>query len=151
MDGAFINFDDCDFDSGASYSGDKVIEMIKTKYIYTPKETSDGTRILIARKWPRGMRKEHFHEWYKELSPEEDTLKIWLDSKKTEEDWKKYLSKFFLQMKGREAVGKIKELRERSKKGELITLLCHCRPGKHCHRYIIKSKIKGSSKVIERD
>jgi len=31
--------------------------MIKTKYIYTPKETSDGTRILIARKWPRGIGK----------------------------------------------------------------------------------------------
>jgi len=31
--------------------------MIKTKYIYTPKETSDGTRILIARKWPRGRSK----------------------------------------------------------------------------------------------
>ena len=62
--------------------------MIKTKYIYAPKETSDGTRILIARKWPRGTRKWHFHEWYKELSPEEDTLKKWLDSKKTEEDWK---------------------------------------------------------------
>jgi uncharacterized protein YeaO (DUF488 family) len=49
--------------------------LIKTKYIYTPKETSDGIRILIARKWPRGIRKGHFDEWYKELSPEEDTLK----------------------------------------------------------------------------
>jgi uncharacterized protein YeaO (DUF488 family) len=125
--------------------------MIKTKYIYTQKETSDGTRILIARKWPRGIRKGHFHEWYKELSPEEDTLKEWLDSKKTEVDWKKYLSKFLPQMKGSEAVAKIEELRERSKKGEIITLLCHCRPGEHCHRYIIKSKIKGSSKVIESD
>jgi hypothetical protein len=36
------------------------------------------------RKWPRGIRKGHFHEWYKELSPEEDTLKKWFDSKKTE-------------------------------------------------------------------
>ena len=54
-------------------------------------------------------------------------------------------------MKGSEAVGKIEELRERSKKGEIISLLCHCRPGEHCHRYIIKSKIKGSSKVIESD
>ena len=43
--------------------------MIKTKHIYTPKETSDGTTILIARKWPRGIRKGHFDEWYKELSP----------------------------------------------------------------------------------
>jgi uncharacterized protein YeaO (DUF488 family) len=125
--------------------------MIKTKYIYMSRETSDGSRILIARKWPRGVRKGHFYEWIKELSPEEDTLKKWLDSKKTEEDWKKYLSKFLPQIKGRNAVGKIEELRERSKKGEVITLLCHCRLGEHCHRYIIKSIINGSSKVIERD
>ena len=78
-------------------------------------------------------------------------LKKWLNSKKTEEDWKKYSSKFLPQMKGSKAVGKIEELRERSKKGEIITLLCHCRPGEHCHRYIIKSKIKSSSKVIDSD
>jgi uncharacterized protein YeaO (DUF488 family) len=54
-------------------------------------------------------------------------------------------------MKGNEAFDKIEELREGSKKGEIITLLCHCRPGEHCHRHIIKSKIKGSSKFIESD
>ena len=54
-------------------------------------------------------------------------------------------------MKGSEAVGKIEELRERSKKKEIITLLCHCRPGEHCHRYIIKFKIKSSSRVNESD
>ena len=53
------------------------------------------------------------------------------------------------QMKGSEAVGKIEELRERSKKRENYNLLCHCRLGEHCHRYIIKSKIKGSSKVMK--
>lgn len=94
--------------------------------------------------------KERAFPWYKKLSPEEDTLKKWWNSKKTE-DWKKYLSKFLPQMKGSDAVGKIDELRERSKKGEIITLLCHCRPAEHCHRYIIKSKIKGSSRVIESD
>ena len=83
--------------------------------------------------------------------PEKDTLKKWLDSKETEEVWKKYLSKFLPQMKESKAVAKIEELHERSKKGEIITLLCHCRPGEYCHRYIIKSKIKGSSKVIESD
>lgn len=63
----------------------------------------------------------------------------------------KYPSKFLPQMKGSIAVSKIEELRERSKKGDTITLLCHCRPGEHCHRYIIKSKIKGLSRVIESD
>ena len=47
--------------------------MIKTKRIYDPKEDSDGTRILITRKWPRGQKKDRFDEWIKDLSPEENT------------------------------------------------------------------------------
>ena len=43
-------------------------EMIRTKSIYDPKEESDGIRILITRYWPRGIKKEHFDKWYKELS-----------------------------------------------------------------------------------
>jgi uncharacterized protein YeaO (DUF488 family) len=54
-------------------------------------------------------------------------------------------------MNGNEAVNKIEELRQRSKNGEIITLLCYCEPGEHCHRYIVKSLIEGSSTVIESD
>ena len=125
--------------------------MIKTKRIYDPKEDSDGIRILITRKWPRGQKKDRFDEWIKDLSPEEDTLNKWEDSKRTEEDWKRYSVKFYPQMKESKAVDKIEELRQRSKKGETITLLCFCEKGEHCHRYIVKSLIEGSSTVIESD
>ena len=54
-------------------------------------------------------------------------------------------------MKESMAVDKIEELRQRSKKGEIITLLCYCERGEHCHRYIVKSMIEGSSIVIEID
>ena len=30
-------------------------EMIKTKSVYDPVEESDGFRVLIMRKWPRGI------------------------------------------------------------------------------------------------
>ena len=50
-------------------------------------------------------------------------------------------------MKESMAVDKIEELRQRSKKGEIITLLCYCEKGEHCHRYIVKSMIEGSSTV----
>jgi uncharacterized protein YeaO (DUF488 family) len=125
--------------------------MIKTKRLYEPKEHSDGTRILITRKWPRGQKRDRFDEWIKDLSPEEDTLDKWNDSQGTEEDWKRYRVKFLPQMKETKAVDRIEELQQRSKKGETITLLCYCEPGKHCHRYIIKSLIDGSSTVNESD
>ena len=69
--------------------------LIKTKRIYDPKEDSDGTRILITRKWPRGQKKDRFDEWIRDLSPEEDTLNKLDDSKKTEEGWKRYRVKYF--------------------------------------------------------
>jgi uncharacterized protein YeaO (DUF488 family) len=125
--------------------------MIKTKRIYDPKEDADGTRILITRKWPPGQEKDNFDEWIKDLSPEEDTHNKWEDSKRTEEDWKRYSVKFYPQMKETKAADKIEELRQRSKKGETITLLCYCEPGEHCHRYIVKSMIEGSSTVVESD
>lgn len=43
--------------------------MLKTKSIYDPKEYGDGTRILISRFYPRGIKKEHFQNWQKDLSP----------------------------------------------------------------------------------
>ena len=49
--------------------------MIKTKSIYDLKEESDDIRILITRYSPRGIKKEHFDRWYKELSPSRDLLK----------------------------------------------------------------------------
>lgn len=54
-------------------------------------------------------------------------------------------------MKESKTANKIEELRQRSRKGEIITLLCYCEKGEHCHRYIIKSMIEGSSTVIESD
>lgn len=49
--------------------------MIKTKSIYDSIENSDGIRILISRYWPRGIKKEKFDIWYKDLSPSKNLLK----------------------------------------------------------------------------
>jgi uncharacterized protein YeaO (DUF488 family) len=54
-------------------------------------------------------------------------------------------------MKKNKAADKIELLRQRHQGGETITLLCYCRSGQHCHRYIIKSLIEGSSTVNESD
>ena len=45
-------------------------------------------------------------------------------------------------MKDLAAMEAIAELRRRSSSGETIKLLCFCKKGEHCHRYIIKSLIE---------
>ena len=102
-----------------------------------------GTVILIARYGGGGYFSWlDYDEWIQVLSPQRKTLKRWKDSKQTEEDWKIYLNDFEQEMKASKPLAVIKALRERVKNGETITLLCYCEPGKHCHRYIIKSLIE---------
>jgi uncharacterized protein YeaO (DUF488 family) len=45
--------------------------MIKIKRIYDHPASSDGTRILVDRLWPRGIRKEEAKVdlWLKEIAP----------------------------------------------------------------------------------
>ncbi|HEX7178733.1 MAG TPA: DUF488 family protein [Nitrososphaeraceae archaeon] len=120
--------------------------MIKTKSIYDAKEESDGTRILISRYYPRFIEKSHFDERMLVLSPDRDRLLKWKHSQKTEEDWKIFEEKFLAQMNDLAAMEAITELRRRSSSGETITLLCYCKKGEHCHRYIIRSLIEDGHK-----
>lgn len=43
---------------------------IRIKRVYEPAEPGDGTRVLVDRIWPRGIKKEDLQaEWLKEVSP----------------------------------------------------------------------------------
>lgn len=67
--------------------------MIKTKRVYEKAETSDGTRFLVERLWPRGMKKEtlKMKAWLKEVAPSAD-LRNWFahDPLKWQEFQKRY-------------------------------------------------------------
>jgi uncharacterized protein YeaO (DUF488 family) len=51
--------------------------MILTKSIYDPVEKTDDTRILVMRKWPRGISWNSMFSWAKNLSPGEELLSDW--------------------------------------------------------------------------
>ena len=125
---------------------------VKTKSIYDEKEPSDGTRILISRFYPRGVKRTHFDLWIRDASPEKPLLKEYRDKAI---DWKVFSKKFRDQLKSSpsslEAIKKIEEL---AKKDD-VTLLCYEREGQKCHRLIVKSVVnqktrkKSSSKNEE--
>jgi uncharacterized protein YeaO (DUF488 family) len=52
--------------------------MISLKRVYEPVATEDGTRILVERLWPRGVRKDALmlDAWLKEVAPSTD-LRRW--------------------------------------------------------------------------
>jgi len=69
--------------------------MIRIKRVYDPAEPTDGTRVLVDRLWPRGVKKAEFplDRWQKEAAPS-DTLRRWFhhDPGKWEEFRQRYLA-----------------------------------------------------------
>lgn len=50
---------------------------VRLKRIYEPASPDDGSRILVDRLWPRGVRKEdaHLDLWLKEIAPSPELRK----------------------------------------------------------------------------
>jgi uncharacterized protein YeaO (DUF488 family) len=69
--------------------------MIRIKRVQDPVEPSDGTRVLVDRLWPRGMKKAalRLDRWQKEVAPS-DGLRRWFhhDPGKWEEFRRRYLA-----------------------------------------------------------
>jgi len=67
--------------------------MLKTKRVYEAAAKSDGTRFLVERLWPRGMKKEalKMEAWLKDAAPSAD-LRNWFkhDPLKWDEFQKRY-------------------------------------------------------------
>ncbi|MFZ0661457.1 MAG: DUF488 domain-containing protein [Acidobacteriaceae bacterium] len=69
--------------------------MINIKRVYDEADKSDGTRLLIERLWPRGVRKESLPiaSWIKDAGPSTE-LRKWFshDPAKWEEFQKRYFA-----------------------------------------------------------
>jgi uncharacterized protein YeaO (DUF488 family) len=67
--------------------------MIKLKRVYEPPERGDGTRVLVERLWPRGVRRStlELDAWLKDVAPS-DALRRWFqhDPAKWEAFQKRY-------------------------------------------------------------
>ena len=97
--------------------------MIKTKSIYALKDKSDGIRILITRYWPRGIKKENFNKWYKDLSPSKELLR---DYKEHKIEFQVFEDLFREEITRKKHVNDIcRSIAKEASEGKEITLLCY--------------------------
>lgn len=73
----------------------------------------------------------------RDLAPSPGLLQA---SRKNEIDWNEYEKRYMKEMENKKDL--IKKLKERSDKGEVITLLCWEREDKFCHRRLLKELIE---------
>lgn len=111
--------------------------MIKTKCLYNCKENCDGIRILVTRFWPRGIKKEHFDVWLKELSP---SKKLLCDYKTGEIDYQVFKDLFIEEMQiNPNSIINCKKIAKLHLEDKIITLLCYEKSDTICHRLLIKN------------
>ena len=107
---------------------------VKTKRIYEPKAPGDGTRILVMRRWPRGIKKSHVDHWLKELGAELPLIKAWKAGKLS---WPELKRRYLAGLKKPPAQAQLGELKAFARKGR-VTLLCACPDEARCHRGLLK-------------
>ena len=113
-------------------------DRIRTKRIYEPSDAGDGTRVLIMRLWPRGIRKERVHRWLRELGPVKPLLRDFLDA---QIDWPTYRRRYHAGLRRAEARAQLDEVRALARTGP-VTLLCGCADERRCHRSLLAAHLK---------
>ncbi len=115
------------------------VGSVRTKSIYDKETPGEGLKLLIMRRWPRGIKKTRIDEWDKDLAPSPELLDDWI---RQEIPFKEFKGRYLGEMKAPLQRDKIRALAKRAKK-ETITLFCHERKGEDacCHRWILKEII----------
>ena len=108
--------------------------MLRTKRIYDAPDKSDGARILVMRLWPRGIRRGQVDEWNRDLAPSRELLRAF---KHEGLPWQGYVRRYWREIRP-EALD---DLRRRARR-ETITLLCSCKDESHCHRGLLRKRLK---------
>ena len=111
-----------------------------TKRIYEPAAAGDGTRVLVMRYWPRGIRKDRVDVWLRELAPEIPLLRAYLDGNIT---WAQYVPRYLAGLERPAARAALAEARKLAGAGR-ITLLCGCADPRRCHRTLLQEHLQGA-------
>src|ERR1051325_8833150 len=71
--------------------------MIRVKRVYEPAAATDGTRFLVDRLWPRGLKKEDvkMQRWMKGVSPT-NQLRLWFGHDPAK--WKEFKRRYFAEL-----------------------------------------------------
>ncbi len=116
---------------------------IALKRVYEESETSDGTRILVDRLWPRGLSKERarIDLWLKEIAPSND-LRKWFghEPEKFAEFRRRYEAELASES-GQKALTKLRDIA----KHEQVTLLFAAHDMEHNNAVVLRDLLMSGS------
>ena len=113
--------------------------MIRLKRVYEPREEADGLRVLVMRRWPRGIRKDRIDLWLRELGADLALLRDWKAGRVT---WPERRQRYLDGLRMPEAATQLDALRDLAR-GATVTLICACKDESECHRRLLKAVLEG--------
>jgi|SRR5690606_457838 len=111
---------------------------IHVKRVYDEPAKTDGTRVLVDRIWPRGIRKEEaaIDEWLKEIAPSTE-LRKWFGH--AAERWDEFRKRYQAELAANEDA--VERLLELCRKGD-VTLVYAARDEEHNNARVIKELLE---------
>jgi uncharacterized protein YeaO (DUF488 family) len=115
-------------------------QMVVTKRAYESATRSDGTRILVDRLWPRGVKKEEAHvkQWMRELGPSNELRRFFGHDPKR---WNEFRKRYLVELKRPEARALLDQLLHMARAGKL-TLVYGAKDEEHNQAVVIKSVLE---------
>jgi uncharacterized protein YeaO (DUF488 family) len=112
---------------------------LKLKRAYEAPERGDGTRILIDRLWPRGIKKADaaIDRWLRDIAPSAE-LRRWFGHQP--ERWPEFRSRYLAELKKRADL--VEEIRTAARAGP-VTLVYAARDEAHNDAVVLKELLSG--------
>ena len=119
--------------------------MLYVKRIYEAPKAKDGTRYLVDRLWPWGMKKEKLimDAWLKEVAPSTE-LRRWFGHDPAK--WKEFQQRYRAELQANPAAWK--QLLEAARQGN-VTLLYSARDTEHNNAVVLKDYLEERLAALE--
>ena len=113
-------------------------DSIQVKRAYQVTDAEDGTRYLVDRIWPRGIKKEDLNldEWLKEVAPS-DSLRNWFGH--DPEKWEEFQRRYFAELDDKPEAWE--PILEAARKGK-VTLLFSAKDEEHNNAVALKAYLE---------
>lgn len=94
---------------------------VRVRRIYDPVESDDGTRVLVDRLWPRGLKRDAvaLDDWCKQVAPSSE-LRAWY--RHAPERFEEFSRRYEAELEEPERAAALAKLVESSRKGRLTLL-----------------------------
>ena len=118
---------------------------VATKRVYEVPASSDGTRILVDRLWPRGLRKDEIalDDWLRDLAPSNE-LRKWFHSQP--EQWLQFRKRYLKELSRPKLDPDLQKLYTLAHGRKRLTLLYASKDDERNNATVLKDLLEGMRK-----